>query len=75
MVLIIASMLVMQVFADIAVKWYTAEGFASLAASYAQSSNAPHWYTTALLAASEHARVLVYLYAAFEVSVACLLAL
>ncbi len=75
MALIIGAMLVIQIYADFAVLWFTVQGYTELTYSYAVSSGAPGWYKAFLFWSSEHARFLMPIQMVFEISMAVLLSL
>jgi hypothetical protein len=75
MIIIIGSMMVIQVYADIGAHWYTVEGYEGLTRSYAELSDAPSWWKSFLWWSSENAPVLMPLQAAFEIAIMILLPL
>jgi len=74
-ILTIAAMLVMQVFSNHAVNWFTVQGFQSLIENYATQTAAPSWFKNFLLFMHEHASLLMPLYFIFETCIAILLSL
>ena len=74
MTMTIGAMLVMQIHADIALSWFTVEGYAHLIGSYEQSTST-HWIKPLLAWSVDHASSLMPLQFAFEASLAVLLSL
>ncbi len=75
MVLCIAAMMVMQVYADQAIGFYAKETYAALIRSYAETTSAPDWFKAFLSWSADHAAILMPLQAIFEAVIAILLSL
>ena len=74
MTITIGAMLVMQIYADIALSWFTVEGYAHLIGSYEQSTST-NWIKPLLAWSVDHSSSLMPLQFAFDVSLAVLLSL
>ena len=75
MVLTVAAMMVIQVFADQAVGFYTKEGYANLVQSYAKQSSAPEWFRAFLSWTAERAAFFMPTQTIFEAGIAVILSL
>lgn len=75
MVLSVASMMVIQVFADQAIGFYTTKTYTELVSSYAETTSSPEWFKEFLSWSAAHANVLMPLQALFEAFVAVFLSL
>jgi len=75
MILLIAAMLIMQVFSNHAVDFFSVKGFQSLSLYYAKQTSAPVWFKDFLLFSSKNAAILTPLYTVFEICIAILLTL
>lgn len=70
MTMFIGAMLVMQIYADIAVHWFTLSGYKNLLSVYAQSSNAPSFIKKTIAVSMAHASLFMYVQILFEVCLA-----
>ncbi len=69
-IIIIGAMLIVQVYADAALQWYTTKGYAALAASYAKTGASPKWFKSFLSWSAQQASIFVYAQAIFETAAA-----
>jgi hypothetical protein len=75
MVLTIAAMMVLQVYADQAVGFYTVKGYAGLVTSYAKQSNTPELFRAFLSWTASKAAFFMPVQALFEAGIAIILSL
>jgi hypothetical protein len=72
MTIIIGGMLVIQVYSDIAIHWFTKHGYVNLLNVYLQTTNAPSWMKDMILAARDHVAIVMPIQIIFECTIAVL---
>ncbi|EKD54315.1 MAG: hypothetical protein ACD_60C00096G0001 [uncultured bacterium] len=72
MTIIVGAMLIIQVYSDIAVHWFTVKGYSHLISTYIEGTNAPEWMKYILEWTRQHAATMMPIQFAFE-SIAAIL--